>query len=146
MRSRLPCPFAGFLVVELAAGYPRARLSPSPAARRRVALVQAFHRDGAVLAEWAALVRRWAFFAVDASPSSPALSGTLTSIGDERLIVTCSALAPGAAEHPVGAYRRIAEVLRSAGSRAPVWIRNTTGTSVKGDNSFLSRLIEASIL
>ena len=61
------------------------------------------------------------------------------------MIATCSA-APEGAEHPVGAYRRMAEVLRLAGSRAPVWIRNTAGTSVRGDNSFLSRLIEASFL
>jgi (E)-4-hydroxy-3-methylbut-2-enyl-diphosphate synthase len=46
----------------------------------------------------------------------------------------------------VGAYRRIVETLRSAGSRAPVWIRNTAATSVRGDNSFLSRLLEASFL
>src|SRR5208282_949949 len=35
---------------------------------------------------------------------------------------------------------------RAAGSKAPVWIRNTADTAARGDNSFLSRLIEASIL
>jgi (E)-4-hydroxy-3-methylbut-2-enyl-diphosphate synthase len=38
------------------------------------------------------------------------------------------------------------EALRTAGVRAPVWIRNTAATAVRGDNSFLSRLIEASLL
>ena len=46
----------------------------------------------------------------------------------------------------LGAYRRIAEALRLAGISAPIWIRNTAETAVQGDNSFLSRLIEASFL
>jgi (E)-4-hydroxy-3-methylbut-2-enyl-diphosphate synthase len=62
------------------------------------------------------------------------------------MIATCSGISAGGTDHALGAYRQIVEVLRSAGSRAPVWIRNTSGTSVRGDNSFLSRLIEASFL
>jgi (E)-4-hydroxy-3-methylbut-2-enyl-diphosphate synthase len=83
---------------------------------------------------------------MDGSPQDFAgLAGELKELGDDRMIATCSG-APSGGDHPVGAYRRIAEVLRSAGSRAPIWIRNTPGTSVRGDNSFLSRLIEASFL
>ncbi|MCR6657671.1 MAG: (E)-4-hydroxy-3-methylbut-2-enyl-diphosphate synthase [Opitutus sp.] len=48
--------------------------------------------------------------------------------------------------HRVGAYRQIAEILRAHRVNAPIWIRNTAPTAVLGDNSFLSKLIEASFL
>jgi len=60
--------------------------------------------------------------------------------------VTFSGLPPPGIDHPVGAYRKIVEGLRAEGIRAPIWIRNTGATAVRGDNSFLSRLIEASFL
>jgi (E)-4-hydroxy-3-methylbut-2-enyl-diphosphate synthase len=84
---------------------------------------------------------------VDAPPSAiKELGGTLRSLGDEGLVVTCTKFTAVDAGHAVGAYRRIVEELKSAGSSAPVWIRNTAETAARGDNSFLSRLIEASIL
>jgi (E)-4-hydroxy-3-methylbut-2-enyl-diphosphate synthase len=138
-----------FLVLELGAA-----ISPSDlgaflaAAGGRVVLLRRLGAgDGAALREWAGLARGTGhFLAVDASPADFAgLAGDLAALGDDRLIATFSGPAEGA-DHPVGAYRRIAEVLKTAGSRAPVWIRNTTGTSVRGDNSFLSKLIEASFL
>jgi (E)-4-hydroxy-3-methylbut-2-enyl-diphosphate synthase len=139
----------GFLVLELGASVAPGDLEPLlAAAGGRVVLLRRFgEADGAELSRWAALARGTGhFLAVDATPQGYAgLAGDLRALGDDRMIATCSA-APAGAEHPVGAYRRIAEVLRGAGSRAPVWIRNTAGTSVRGDNSFLSRLIEASFL
>ena len=36
--------------------------------------------------------------------------------------------------------------LQRCGSPAPIWIRNTAATAVRGDHSFLSKLLEASIL
>jgi (E)-4-hydroxy-3-methylbut-2-enyl-diphosphate synthase len=60
--------------------------------------------------------------------------------------VTCSELEAGCLDHPAGAYRRIAEVLRSVGSRAPLWIRNTAPLAVRPEATFLSRLIDASLL
>jgi (E)-4-hydroxy-3-methylbut-2-enyl-diphosphate synthase len=142
--------FAGFLVVELAPGISPGKVEPLlRALPGRVALLRPFSSgDGAALVEWVALVRRCGLFlAVDASPRAVAgLSGTLRSVGDGRLIVTCSGADSPARDHPVGSYRRIVETLRAAQSRAPVWIRNTAATSIRGDNSFLSRLIEASIL
>jgi (E)-4-hydroxy-3-methylbut-2-enyl-diphosphate synthase len=78
-----------------------------------------------------------------------ALAPALPSLGDDRLLFTISnpdsALA-GAHPHPTGAYRALVEQLRIAGSRAPLWIRNTAGTTVHGDPSFLSRLLDAAIL
>ncbi len=78
-----------------------------------------------------------------------AFAPALPSLGDDRLIFTISnpdsALA-GAHPHPTGAYRALVEQLRIAGSRAPLWIRNTHATTVHGDPSFLSRLLDAAIL
>jgi (E)-4-hydroxy-3-methylbut-2-enyl-diphosphate synthase len=138
-----------FLVLELAPSVAPSDLEPLlAAAGGRVVLLRRFEAgDGGELSRWAGLARRTGhFLCMDGSPQDFAgLAGELKELGDDRMIATCSG-APSGGDHPVGAYRRIAEVLRSAGSRAPIWIRNTPGTSVRGDNSFLSRLIEASFL
>jgi (E)-4-hydroxy-3-methylbut-2-enyl-diphosphate synthase len=140
----------GFLVLELEAALAPADLEAFlGSAGCRVALLRRFRGgDGDTLARWADLARRTGhFLVVDASPSAfTALYAALRAIGDDRVIATCSEVPAGVADHPVGAYRRIVEVLRAAGSRAPLWIRNTAGTSVKPDPTFLSRLIEASFL
>jgi (E)-4-hydroxy-3-methylbut-2-enyl-diphosphate synthase len=78
-----------------------------------------------------------------------ALAPALPSLGDDRLLFTISnpaAPLAGAQPHPTGAYRALVEQLRIAGSRAPLWIRNTAATTVHGDPSFLSRLLDAAIL
>jgi (E)-4-hydroxy-3-methylbut-2-enyl-diphosphate synthase len=141
---------SSFLVLDLAPGITPEDLESFLAATSgKVALLRRFRGDaGDELAMWANLARRTGHVvAVDASPSDfEGLSGALRAVGDGSLIATCSTVPALGKDHPVGAYRRIVEVLRSAGCRAPVWIRNTTGTSIKGDNSFLSRLIEASFL
>jgi len=78
------------------------------------------------------------------------LAPTLLQLGDARLLFTLSGLRfpPSGIPlaHALGAYRLLAETLRGLGSRAPIWIRNTAATAVKGDPSFLSRLLEASFL
>jgi len=79
-----------------------------------------------------------------------ALAPTLRALGDERIIFThalgSGRSAPSSPMHAVGAYRALAESLRTLGSRAPLWIRNTPATAIRGDNTFLSKLLEASIL
>lgn len=78
-----------------------------------------------------------------------ALAPALPPLGDDRLVFTVSnpdAALAGAHPHPTGAYRALAEQLRIAGSRAPLWIRNTAATTVHGDPSFLSRLLDSAIL
>jgi (E)-4-hydroxy-3-methylbut-2-enyl-diphosphate synthase len=139
-----------FLVLELDPGVAPGSLEGLlGAAGWRIALLRRFGGgDRDELATWAALARKTGqFLVVDSSPPDfGGLSAALKSIGDDRIIVTCSGVGAGATDHPVGAYRRIVETLRGAGSRAPVWIRNTPGTSVRGDNTFLSRLIDASFL
>lgn len=77
----------------------------------------------------------------------PSFEPVLRRIGDASLVFTLSALPPdGIAAHAVGAYRRLAEQLRASGLAAPIWIRNTAASAVRGDNSFLSKLLEASFL
>ena len=113
----------------------------------RVVLVRRFGSgDGALLAEFAAVVRaRGHFLAVDAPAEVlGALAPILHSLGDEGLLFTLSA--SGGAGHATGAYRLLAEQLRQAGSKAPIWIRNTATTAVRDENTFLSKLLEASFL
>ncbi len=115
----------------------------------KVLLVRGFTvEDREALASWVALVRGSGnTLAVDASPAAflglaPALSG----LGADSLVATWSGAASAGQDHPLGAYRRIVQVLKDAGCAAPVWVRNTSATSVRGDNTFLSKLIEASFL
>ncbi len=75
------------------------------------------------------------------------LAATLRQLGDERLLVTLDDAAPApAARHAIGHYRALAEALRALGSRAPLWIRNTSATRIAPAPDFLSRLLDASIL
>lgn len=105
--------------------------------------------DGASLAAWANLVRDHGhFLACDTTAVAvDALANEFRALGDERLLFTFSGArltSPGA--HSVGAYRALAEALRRIGFASPLWIRNTAATAVRGDNSFLSKLLEASFL
>jgi (E)-4-hydroxy-3-methylbut-2-enyl-diphosphate synthase len=139
-----------FLVLELAPA-----VSPAQAAMflkrvtPKVVLLRRFGAaDATALAEWGALARTAGHYLgldVQASDIAP-LADAMRTVGDDRLVVTRSGVDPASGDHALGAYRRITEALGAAGSRAPLWIRNTAATAVRGDNSFLSRLIEASIL
>lgn len=108
--------------------------------------------DATQLAAFVAFARaRSLVLAAALTPEALApLTSALRQLGDARLLFTLSglrfpqSLIPLA--HALGAYRLLAETLRGIGSRAPVWIRNTAATAVKGDPSFLSRLLEASFL
>lgn len=106
-------------------------------------------RDGDALAAWGGLVKRGGarhVLGLAATGTDLAiLAPHLGSIGDERLVVTLAG-APQPPLHTIGAYRSLAAALASTGSRAPLWIRNTPTTALDGDRSFLSRLLDASIL
>jgi (E)-4-hydroxy-3-methylbut-2-enyl-diphosphate synthase len=103
--------------------------------------------DPAQIASYAALVRArgWILAAQIAPADLAALGPTLRSLGDEAFVFTLGAT-PSTAGHALGGYRQLAEGLRTLGSRAPIWIRNTAATAVRGDNTFLSKLLEASFL
>jgi len=142
-----------FVVLELAGDLAPADVAAParPEPRSGVVLLRRFERgQGEALAAFAGLARRsgW-FLACDLTPDAAAdLGPLLQRLGDERLIFTCGGVPGdrGSPRHAVGAYRRIAEELRRRGLRAPLWIRNTDATAVQGDNSFLSKLLEASFL
>jgi (E)-4-hydroxy-3-methylbut-2-enyl-diphosphate synthase len=126
--------------------------------------------DAAALKTWADFARRYAsFLACEIAPADlVALADTLQPLGDDRLLFTLSTVSSATATpdsastpaplvngqwsfrmpagHAVGAYRQLAEALRRLGSRSPIWIRNTAATAVRGDNTFLSRLLESAIL
>ncbi|HZZ18299.1 MAG TPA: (E)-4-hydroxy-3-methylbut-2-enyl-diphosphate synthase [Opitutaceae bacterium] len=139
-----------FLVLELVSGLVPGDLEAFlSSARPRVVLLRRFGaQDSEVLSQWCDLAKRTGHFvAIDASPADfSLLSGAIKAAGDSHLIVTHSGETGRGSDHPVGAYRRIVEILKAVGSRAPVWIRNTSANTIHGDNSFLSKLIEASFL
>lgn len=73
------------------------------------------------------------------------LAPVLTETGSDRVIITLAATSD-AADHAVGAYRRLASILVQHRSRLPIWIRNTADTALAKEPSFLGRLIDGSIL
>ncbi len=99
-----------------------------------------------------ARARQFILAAALAPADFPALGPMVQQLGDDRLLFTLSGLRypqsaiAGRPDHALGAYRRLSSALSALGSRAPLWIRNTPGTAVSGDNSFLSKLLEASFL
>ncbi|MBA3850511.1 MAG: 1-hydroxy-2-methyl-2-(E)-butenyl 4-diphosphate synthase, partial [Opitutus sp.] len=98
------------------------------------------------LADW---VRSYGHtLAIAATPDAlNALAPTLRALGDARLVFTLAwPEAGGSTQHAVGGYRLLAERLRALDRRAPVWIRNTRATAVRDESTFLSRLLETSLL
>jgi (E)-4-hydroxy-3-methylbut-2-enyl-diphosphate synthase len=116
----------------------------------RLMLVRRFGREETgTFAAFVDLVRRHQhFLAAEIAPADlPAYETALRALGDEGLVFTLATMAGNSTSgHAVGAYRQLVQALKAAGADAPVWIRNTTGTAIQGDNSFLSKLIEASFL
>jgi (E)-4-hydroxy-3-methylbut-2-enyl-diphosphate synthase len=137
-----------FLALEIAPTLSPEVLQPLLAlVKGRMMLVRAFTAaETEALAAFADLVRRHGqFLAAEIAPADlPAFEPVLRAAGDAGLVFTLSS-ATGAG-HAIGAYRQLIEALKAAGSSAPVWIRNTAATAVRGDNSFLSKLLEASFL
>ena len=146
--ARTPLP-VDFLALELGATLTPDVLQPLLAmSKGRLLLVRQFGAgESDQLAEFAELVRRHGhFLAVEIKPENfGPYEAVVRQLGDASLIFTLSGLTITAG-HIIGAYRRLLEHLRSAGSKAPVWIRNTTRAAVQGENSFLSKLLEASFL
>ena len=140
--------FAQFIVLECAAAVAAEDLAtPFPALPAPLVLLRRFGPgEAAALDRWAGLARRLGcLLACDIAPANlPALAPALEGVGDDRLLFTLSG--PAGAGHALGAYRQLHGRLQQLGRRAPIWIRNTAEAAVRGDNSFLSRLIEASCL
>jgi (E)-4-hydroxy-3-methylbut-2-enyl-diphosphate synthase len=141
-----------FLALELAPALTPDLLQPLLAlSRGRIVLVRPFTAgEDDALQRFAELVRvHGHFLAGELSAATvSALAPTLRALGDDQLFFSLHTpqSTPDSPSHGVGRYRALAEALRTAGSRAPIWIRNTAATAVRGDSSFLSKLIEASFL
>jgi (E)-4-hydroxy-3-methylbut-2-enyl-diphosphate synthase len=140
-----------FLALELAPALTPDVLQPLLAlSRGRLVLTRAFAAgDVPALRAWMDLVARHDhYLACEIAPADLAsLAPALRGPGPERLLFTFAGPAtPGDPAHAIGRYRRLAEALRHAGLTAPIWIRNTSATAVLPDASFLSRLLEASVL
>ncbi|RXK55643.1 4-hydroxy-3-methylbut-2-en-1-yl diphosphate synthase [Oleiharenicola lentus] len=137
-----------FLALEIAPSLSPEVLQPLLAlVKGRMMLVRKFAAtDTEAFAAFTDLVRRHGqFLAAEIAPVDlPAFEPLLRASGDAGLVFTLSSSA--AAGHAIGDYRQLVEALKTAGSRAPLWIRNTAATAVRGDNSFLSKLLEASFL
>ncbi len=99
------------------------------------------------LSAFIGLVRRHGHvLAAEVAPADfAALGGVLRDAGPENLVFTLSIRTPDSG-HAIGSYRQLTEQLRQLGLNAPIWIRNTSATAVRGDPSFLSKLLEASFL
>jgi len=151
----LPAPGASAYALELALSITVAQLESFAAhLPPGTLLVRDFGAgEATTLAAFVELVRNHHFnlaLGVDADALA-ALGPTLQSLGDDRLLVFESAIrnprsAIGQRPHAIGAYRRLAHALRELGCRAPLWIRNTAATAVRAEDTFLSRLLEASFL
>ena len=150
--AHLPNPGPSSYALELAPALTAGALKPFAAKLAPgTLLVRDFAGDeAATLAGFSQLARDHglALAAGLAAQDLPALAPALRQLGDRALIVT---LNPGRAgltapAHATGAYRQLAAGLGELGLKAPLWIRNTPATAVQGDNSFLSKLLEASFL
>jgi (E)-4-hydroxy-3-methylbut-2-enyl-diphosphate synthase len=150
--ANLPVVTPAFLVLELGSALTPGDV-PAPAAQlpRGTILLRRFAAsDRELLIAFAHRVRAAkCVLGIEIAPADvDALGPVWRELGDDQLLFTLSpapALRAGGA-HALGAYRQLVEALRRLGSRAPIWIRNTTATAVQADPSFLSRLLEASFL
>ncbi len=89
--------------------------------------------------------RRDFLLAAEIAPA--AISGCAEVFRDAspgRLIFTLSAPVEGC--HAVGSYLYLAEVLQAHSLRSPIWIQNTREMRTGSSDTFLDRLIDASIL
>jgi (E)-4-hydroxy-3-methylbut-2-enyl-diphosphate synthase len=148
--AQLPAASAGpFLALELAPAVALADLKAhAPRLRPGTLLVRAFGAgEAAALAAFAQFAHEHRLgLAAEIAPADfAALGETLRQFADTDFIFTLRAR-PASAAHAIGGYRQLAEELRRLGLRAPIWIRNTAATAVRGDNTFLSKLLEASLL
>ncbi|MFA5264544.1 MAG: (E)-4-hydroxy-3-methylbut-2-enyl-diphosphate synthase [Opitutaceae bacterium] len=105
--------------------------------------------EALMLANLAQLTReRRLILAVDIGAADFArLSPVLQALGDERIIISDSNFRNPAtqAAHALGAYRSLVAEMRRIGFRAPLWLRASEANSILHEESFPSRLLEASI-
>ena len=149
-------PASRFLVLEIAPSLSVQDLQTALAHHHdSVVLLRTFTADEAeTLCAFAKLVRDHGHHLAVATTDDDLalLTPALRELGDDRLLFTLNSSSStlssklSAHLHPTGRYRALVDALATIGSHAPVWIRNTSATTVAPDTSFLSRLLDASIL
>jgi len=147
-----------FLVLEAGPDVGPGNLIPALAGAASGTAVVILRRFGpagsADFAAWAGFCRTRGCFLAAAvlAAEVPSLAASLNPPGFDRLVFTLDpefrrgSGGEGGQVHSLGAYRQLVAALTAAGVKAPVWIRNIPQTEVRGDNSFLSKLLEASFL
>lgn len=139
-----------FSVLQIARALSVSDLKPVLAASEKpVVLLREFDgEDSDALREWISAVRNQPPHLLAIATTAKGittLAPVLTEVGHDRILITHADEA-SAPDHTVGAYRRIASALVGQRSRVPLWIRNTSDTALSPDPSFLSKLLDASIL
>lgn len=82
------------------------------------------------------------FLALDISPQAlPEMEDLLKKHSDAKLVFTLSH--PPETTHPLGAYRKMASILKRMNITAPLWIRNTKCSTIDLKDYFGDRLLEA---
>lgn len=82
------------------------------------------------------------FLALDISPQAlPEMEDLLKKHSDTNLVFTLSH--PPETAHPLGAYRKMASILKRLNITAPLWIRNTKCSTIDLKDYFGDRLLEA---
>ncbi len=147
-----------FLALELSPSLTAADVgSFATAANAPLLLVRTFtSSEGEALAAFAGVATRHHHSLAVATTAAdlPSLVPALQAHAGAQMLVTLAPLPSGlpgpdsflSAAHPVGRYRALAEALRVAGLRAPLWIRSTPDSAIQRENTFLSKLLEASVL
>ncbi len=140
-----------FFVAELSESLTPVEVQPLLAAHGSACLLlRPFTGSGAsALRTWADFARSFdAKLACAVVPEEiAALREIIRAEDDQQLVFTlCESTPITAPGHAVGRYRLLAENLRAIGCRSPIWIRNTASTTVHADASFLSKLLDASVL
>ncbi len=147
--TQLPRLEAGFYVLELAPAITLAELNSAAAhlATGTVLLTTFDANDPSGLRSLVDFAKAHGFVvAVSIAPTDiAAIAEILRSAGAANLIVTLSIRVRNN-DHAIGQYRQLTDALRQHELCPVIWIRNTVASAVQADNSFLSKLLEASFL
>jgi (E)-4-hydroxy-3-methylbut-2-enyl-diphosphate synthase len=126
------------LVLEVPSGFPPCDPLLTGEGLPVIPILQAAELAPETARAWSATGRTWALDALpaDIPRLAPALEGG-------ECLVTCTRLAPGL--HALGTYRLLAEALRLARLRSPLWIRCAPDHRALAEPGFGGELLEASI-
>jgi len=153
LKKLIPLRHSQFLILELDPAVVAAEVEPilSQSVQPLVLLRHFTADSGPALEAWLALCRAHPTHTLGLTVTAEdftSLAPIVSAANTVRIIATVPAQTapPSAPEHIIGTYRRLADALNTSDARLPLWIRNTAHTAWTGDKSFLTRLLDASIL